>query len=78
MKTIPQIESLQADMTQWRRDLHAHPETAFEEDRTAAIVAERTRSNQSRYSARDRNPSGPSLLAARGPCASAKPTGSSG
>ena len=40
MKTIPEIESLQADMTKWRRDLHAHPETAFEENRTAAIVAE--------------------------------------
>jgi amidohydrolase len=44
MKTIPQIETLQADMTQWRRDLHAHPETAFEENRTAAIVAEKLKS----------------------------------
>src|ERR1044071_8279268 len=26
-------------MTAWRHDLHAHPETAFEEDRTADIVA---------------------------------------
>ena len=25
--------------TQWRHDLHAHPETAFEEERTAAVVA---------------------------------------
>ncbi len=27
-------------MTAWRRDIHAHPETAFEERRTADIVAE--------------------------------------
>ncbi|MGE5477949.1 MAG: M20 aminoacylase family protein [Bacteroidales bacterium] len=26
-------------MTAWRRDIHAHPETAFEEVRTAALVA---------------------------------------
>ena len=26
---------------QWRHDLHAHPETAFEEERTAALVAKR-------------------------------------
>jgi hippurate hydrolase len=29
------------DMTQWRRDFHAHPELSFEETRTAALVAER-------------------------------------
>jgi len=29
---------------EWRHDLHAHPETAFEEHRTAALVAERLRS----------------------------------
>ena len=44
MKTIPQIESLQADMTKWRRDLHAHPEISFEENRTAQIVAEKLKS----------------------------------
>ncbi|ODS24524.1 peptidase M20 [Candidatus Endobugula sertula] len=31
-------------MRQWRRDLHAHPETAFEEHRTSAKVAELLRS----------------------------------
>ena len=33
------VESLVAEMTQWRHDIHAHPETAFEENRTAAMVA---------------------------------------
>jgi len=31
------------ELTAVRRDLHAHPETAFEEQRTAALVAERLR-----------------------------------
>jgi hippurate hydrolase len=37
---VPGIDDLVNDMTAWRRDLHAHPETAFEETRTAAIVAD--------------------------------------
>ena len=37
---IPGVEALVKDMIAWRRDIHAHPETAFEETRTAAIVAE--------------------------------------
>ncbi|WCS25708.1 amidohydrolase [Methylobacterium sp. NMS14P] len=32
-----------ADMTAWRRDLHAHPEFGFEEHRTAAFVADKLR-----------------------------------
>jgi hippurate hydrolase len=32
------------EYTRWRHDLHAHPETAFEEVRTAAIVADKLRS----------------------------------
>ena len=32
---------LTAEMTAWRRHLHAHPETGFEEHATAAFVAER-------------------------------------
>ena len=31
---------LQADMRAWRHDIHRHPELAFEENRTAGIVAE--------------------------------------
>ena len=35
MPVINRIADFTADMTAWRRDLHAHPETAFEERRTA-------------------------------------------
>ncbi len=41
MPIINRIAEFQNDMTAWRRDIHAHPETAFEERRTAAIVAEK-------------------------------------
>ncbi len=34
-----EAEILAAQLTAWRRDLHAHPELAFEEHRTAGIVA---------------------------------------
>lgn len=37
---VPGVEALVEDMTAWRRDIHAHPETAFEENRTASFVAE--------------------------------------
>jgi len=33
------IAEFHDEMTAWRRDIHAHPETAFEEERTADIVA---------------------------------------
>jgi len=33
--------NLQSEMTEWRRDIHAHPEIAFEERRTAAFVADK-------------------------------------
>ena len=39
MPVINRIADFQADMAAWRRDIHAHPETAFEEHRTADIVA---------------------------------------
>ena len=39
MPIINRIAEFQTDMTAWRRDIHAHPETAFEEQRTSDIVA---------------------------------------
>jgi amidohydrolase len=43
MHIINRIAAFHDEMTAWRRDLHAHPEIAFEEHRTAAFVAERLR-----------------------------------
>lgn len=40
MNTKPLIEAWLPDLIAWRHDFHAHPETAFEEVRTAARVAE--------------------------------------
>ena len=39
MPIIERIAEFQDDLSAWRRDIHAHPETAFEEHRTAEIVA---------------------------------------
>jgi hippurate hydrolase len=44
MAIINRIGDLQDEMTAWRRDLHAYPETAFEERRTAAFVADKLHS----------------------------------
>lgn len=35
------FERRRAELVSWRRDLHAHPEIAFEEKRTSAFVAEK-------------------------------------
>ncbi|BBK40774.1 hydrolase [Allostella vacuolata] len=43
MKIEQRIAAWHEEMTAIRRDIHAHPELAFEEERTAAIVAERLR-----------------------------------
>src|SRR3979411_2958995 len=39
MPFINRIASFHKDMTAWRHDIHSHPETAFEEVRTADTVA---------------------------------------
>ena len=39
MAVIERIAGLAQEMTDWRRDIHAHPELGFEELRTAEIVA---------------------------------------
>ena len=41
MNDLKSNSALCAEMAEWRHDIHAHPETAFEEQRTAALVAER-------------------------------------
>jgi len=43
MNTLAQIDSYRDDLIAWRRDLHAHPELAYEERRTAGLIAERLR-----------------------------------
>jgi amidohydrolase len=44
MHVINRIASFHDEMTAWRRDIHAHPETAFEEVRTAALIVDKLRS----------------------------------
>ena len=39
MKLISEIVAENKELTQWRQDIHAHPELAFEESRTAKFVA---------------------------------------
>ena len=41
MNIVPEVAALVADMRGWRHHIHAHPETAFEEDETSAYVAEK-------------------------------------
>jgi hippurate hydrolase len=41
MPIINRIAEFHADMTEWRRELHAHPETAFEEVWTSDFIAKR-------------------------------------
>jgi amidohydrolase len=43
MPILNRIADFHAEMTAWRRDFHAHPETAFEEVRTSGIVAAKLR-----------------------------------
>lgn len=44
MMQFPLIERSHAEMTEWRRDIHAHPELGFQESRTADLVARRLES----------------------------------
>ena len=39
MTVIPRIQEFHADLVSWRRHIHAHPETAFEERLTSEFVA---------------------------------------
>ena len=41
MILVDRIKEFHPQLTEWRRDLHANPETAFEELRTSGLVAER-------------------------------------
>jgi amidohydrolase len=39
MTIVEKIKLLHPKMAEWRHDIHSHPETAFEEQRTSALVA---------------------------------------
>ena len=43
MMILPELAAQAHQLTTWRRHIHAHPETAFEEGKTAAFVANKLR-----------------------------------
>jgi amidohydrolase len=44
MSVIPEIVAGKDELTKWRRDIHAHPELCYEENRTSDLVAKRLES----------------------------------
>ena len=40
MAILNKVTTLHGKIAEWRHDIHAHPETAFEERRTPALVAQ--------------------------------------
>ncbi len=43
MPIVNRIAALHGDITEWRRDLHAHPELLYDVHRTAGVVADKLR-----------------------------------
>ena len=41
MGIVERIAEFHDDLTNWRRDIHAHPELGFEEQRTSDFVAQK-------------------------------------
>src|SRR6266478_927894 len=41
MPILNRLADMHAEITEWRHDLHAHPELRYDEHRTAATVAEK-------------------------------------
>src|ERR1700744_3070017 len=41
MPAIARIAGFHDELTAWRRDIHAHPELGFEENRTSELVAQK-------------------------------------
>ena len=44
MPIVNRVAALHGDITEWRHDLHAHPELLYDVHRTAAVVAEKLKS----------------------------------
>lgn len=44
MTIYPEIQAFHGELTDWRRDIHMHPELAYEEHRTAGFVAKQMES----------------------------------
>jgi hippurate hydrolase len=41
MPIVNRVADLARDITEWRRDLHAHPELMYDVQRTAGVVADK-------------------------------------